>query len=167
MYTTNPQHPGRRQRGFTLVEVIIFIVVVGAGLAGILSVSSTVVKSSADPMVRKQAIAIAESLLEEISLKAFQDPGGGTSGVITCALGPGTPPANRALWDDVCEYNGYSSTGINDVLGTAIAALGNYNVASVTVADSTDLTGLTTKRITVTVTGGPETITITGYRANY
>lgn len=166
MCMTNPQHPGRRQQGFTLVEVIIFIVVVGAGLAGILSVSSTVVKSSADPMVRKQAIAIAESLLEEISLKAFQDPGGGTNGVSTCTLGAGS---NRALWDDVCDYNGYSSTGINDVLGTPIAALSNYNVTSVTVADSADLTGLVTRRITVTVTvtGGPETITMTGYRANY
>ena len=48
------------QRGFTLIEVIIFIVVVAAGLAGILSVSNTVVKSSADPVVRKQTIAIAE-----------------------------------------------------------------------------------------------------------
>lgn len=166
MYTTNPQHHGRRQQGFTLIEAIIFIVVVGAGLAGILSVSSTVVKSSADPMVRKQAMAIAESLLEEISLKAFQDPGGGTNGVTTCDLGGGT---NRALWDDVCDYNGYASTGINDVEGNSIAALSNYNVTSVTVADSADLTGLVTKRITVTVTvpGGPDTITMTGFRANY
>ena len=54
----------RYARGFTLIEVIIFIVVVGAGLAGILSVSTTVVKSSADPMVRKQAAALADSILE-------------------------------------------------------------------------------------------------------
>jgi MSHA pilin protein MshD len=63
-----------RQRGFTLIELIIFIVVVAAGLAGILSVMNTVVKSSADPMIRKQTIAIAESLLEEILLKDYCDP---------------------------------------------------------------------------------------------
>ena len=63
-----------RHRGFTLIELIIFIVVVSAGLAGILSVMNTVVKSSADPMVRKQSIAIAESLLEEILLKNYNDP---------------------------------------------------------------------------------------------
>ena len=62
------------QRGFTLIELIIFIVVVAAGLAGILSVMNTVVKSSADPMIRKQTIAIAESLLEEILLKEYCDP---------------------------------------------------------------------------------------------
>ena len=43
-----------RTRGFTLIEIIIFIVVVSAGLAGILSVMNTVVKSSADPVVRMQ-----------------------------------------------------------------------------------------------------------------
>ena len=64
----------RPQRGFTLIELIIFIVVVAAGLAGILSVMNTVVKSSADPMIRKQTIAIAESLLEEILLKEYCDP---------------------------------------------------------------------------------------------
>ena len=59
----------RSAQGFTLIEVIIFIVVVAAGLAGILLVSNTVVASSADPMVRKQAVAVAESMLEEILLK--------------------------------------------------------------------------------------------------
>ena len=58
-----------RQRGFTLIELIIFIVVVGVGVAGILSVYTTSIKNSADPLVRKQALAIAESLLEEILLK--------------------------------------------------------------------------------------------------
>ena len=101
-------------RGFTLIEVIIFIVVVGAGLAGILSVSTTSIKSSADPLVRKQALAIAESLLEEIVLKEFKDPNGGTNGTPTiCTAGVGS----RSLWTNVCEYNGYSSTGITDVQG--------------------------------------------------
>ena len=59
------------QRGFTLIELIIFIVIVGVAMAGILSVFNTSVKSSADPMVRKQTIAIAESLLEEILQKEY------------------------------------------------------------------------------------------------
>ena len=49
------------QRGFTMIELIVFIVVVSAGIAGILSVMNTTVKSSADPMLRKQAVAIAFS----------------------------------------------------------------------------------------------------------
>ena len=63
-----------------------------------------------------QAIAIAESLLEEILLKEYKDPNGGTNGVTTCTMMPlPSSPAlpSRAAWDDVCDSNGYTSTGIN------------------------------------------------------
>ena len=145
-----------RHQGFTLIEVIIFIVVVSAGLVGILAVSNAVVKSSADPMVRKQAVAIAESLLEEITLKDYANPAGGYAGTV------------RAQFDDVDDYACYATTGIQDVSGSAVAGLERYNVA-VAVAATTDLTGVAAKQITVTVTvtGSPEAIILTGYRSNY
>jgi len=162
MSMTNP-----RQRGFTLIELIIFIVVVSAGLAGILSVMNTVVKSSADPMVRKQTIAIAESMLEEILLKEYASPSGGTNGVSTCTLGP-LVGGVRAPWDNICDYNGYTTTtGVVDILGVAPAGLGSYNISAVTVASSTDLTGVTAKKITVSVTGPGVAISLSGYRSNY
>jgi MSHA pilin protein MshD len=145
------------QRGFTLIELIIFIVVVSAGLAGILSVMDTSVKSSADPMVRKQTVAIAESLLEEILLKDYANPSGGYSGT------------DRAQFDDVDDYAGYStSAGIVDALGTATPGLTQYNISpAVSVVASTDLTGVAAKKITVSVTGTGGTISLSGYRANY
>lgn len=145
------------QRGFTLIELIIFIVVVSAGLAGILLVMNTTVRSSADPMVRKQTIAIAESLLEEIVLKEYAKPAGGsTSGV-------------RKDFDCVDDYNGYTTTaGIVDIMGSAVAGLGSYNIAPpVSVAVTTDLTGVTAKRVTVSVTGPGGVISLAGYRSNY
>ena len=57
---------GSRLRGFTLVEVLIFIVIVGIAMAGILSIMNLTSVASTDPMRDKQALAIAESLLEEI-----------------------------------------------------------------------------------------------------
>lgn len=66
----------RRQAGFTLMELLLFIVVVAVGMAGILMVMDVSVKSSSDPMVRKQAVALADSLLEEVLLKAYADPDG-------------------------------------------------------------------------------------------
>jgi MSHA pilin protein MshD len=60
-----------RQAGVSLIELIMFMVIVSVGLAGILSVMNLTVRNSADPMVRKQAIAIAEALLEEIELQPF------------------------------------------------------------------------------------------------
>lgn len=154
-----------RQRGFTLIELVMFIVIVGIGVAGILSVFTTSVKSSADPMVRKQALSIAESLLEEILLKEFIDPNGSGNGVgATCSLGAGT---NRSLWDDVCDYNGYTSTGIKDVQGNSIASLSGYNVSAVAVTTVTQ-SAITYKRVAVTITDTQNnTISLAGYRGNY
>lgn len=146
-----------RQTGFTLIELIIFIVVVAAGLAGILSVMNTVVKSSADPVVRKQSIAIAEALLEEILLKDYANPVGGYTGAV------------RTQFDDVSDYAGYSTSGgIVDIAGTSVPGLTGYNVSpAVTVVATTDLTGVAAKKITVSVTGQGETITLVGYRTSY
>lgn len=153
----NKQHRKARSRGFTLIELIIFIVVVSAGLAGILLVMNTVVKSSADPMVRKQTIAIAESLLEEILLKDYANPTGGYTGTV------------RFQFDDVSDYAGYTSTGIVDMTGASVAGLGSYNIApAVTVVSTSDLTGVTAKKITVSVTDpAGNIISLSGYRSNY
>src|SRR5664279_683647 len=110
------------QRGFTLIELIIFIVVVSAGLAGILSVMNNVVKSSADPMVRKQAIAIAESLLEEILLKDYCDPDPSPTGMPTSPPTCGTHVVKsaRSDYDNVSDYAGYTTTGIVDASGLPV-----------------------------------------------
>lgn len=138
------------QRGFTLIEVIIFIVVVGAGLAGILAVSTNSVKASADPMVRKQAMALADSILEEILQKEYTDPDG-TSGETT-----------RDTMDDVDDYNGKTKALFADWP----ASLSAYTVAIVVEAPA-NISGIPHKRVTVTVTGGTHEIAMTGYRSNY
>lgn len=136
-------------RGFTLIEVIIFIVVVGAGLAGILAVSTNTVKGSADPMVRKQAMALVDSVLEEILQKEFSDPDG-VGGETT-----------RATMDDVVDYNGRTKTLFTDWP----ASLGSYDVAIAVTAMT--LGGRPAQRVVVTVTGGNNSIAMTGYRTQY
>lgn len=146
----------QRQQGFTLIELIIFIVVVGIGVAGILSVYTTTVRNSADPLVRKQAMAIAESLMEEITAKEFANPTGGYTG------------GSRALWDDVDDFNGYTSTGITDVLGTAVAGLTGYNVSPAVAVTTVTVGSASLKRIVVSVTDTQgQVISLTGYRGNY
>ena len=154
-----------RQRGFTLIELIIFIVIVGVGVAGVLSVFTTSVKNSADPMVRKQALSIAESLLEEILLKEFKDPNGGTNGVSTCTLATGS---NRSVWDDVCDYNTYTSGSITDMQGISVTALANYKVLPAVAVTTVTLGGKSLKRVEVSVTDTQNNvISIVGYRGDY
>lgn len=69
MFTIDRHHA--RQRGVNFIELIIFIVIVSIAVAGILLVMNNTTKRSADPQVRKQALEIAESLLEEIELAKF------------------------------------------------------------------------------------------------
>lgn len=144
----------RRQAGFTLIELIIFIVVVGVGMAGILMVMDVSVRSSADPMVRKQTVAIAESLMEEIMLMPFQDPDGL----------PNVVEAQRALFDDVDDYAGFTTPGgMTNITGAPIPGLAQYQVTNVAVVPLV-LSGVNAKQVTVTVTGPGGAITLTSYR---
>lgn len=143
-----------RQAGFTLVELIFFIVVVGLGIAGILSVMNVSVAGSADPMVRKQAMALADSVMEEIMLQPFADPDG---------VGG---EATRATFDDVGDYN-----GIDEVVSAAgpifqglPANLNGYRI-QVAVVPAV-FGGLAALRVTVVVTQGRDAITMTAFRAN-
>lgn len=153
---------GGKQRGISLIELIMFIVIVSVALAGILLVMNVTTKSSADPLIHKQALAIAESLLEEIELQDFISVSGVTNAVTQ---------ANRAAeYHIVGDYNAFATTGIFPVSGVAaIAGLENYNT-NVTVANAA-LGGIaagSAVQITVTVTDPQgNDIQISGYRTAY
>lgn len=71
MCTARPVSSRRAQRGVTLIELVLFIVIVGVAVAAILGVMSLTASNSADPQLRKQALAIAEGMLEEIEGARF------------------------------------------------------------------------------------------------
>jgi len=170
-----------------------FIAIVGMAIAGVLVVYDRAVRSSADPMVRKQAIAVAESLLNEVLLQPFswcdpqdaandaatppassaactggaansQDKGGG-------ALGPQPATESRGSatdpFDNVADYHGFSmGPGIVSHGGAAVAGLEAYS-ASVNVTRAGATFGLPADavlRVDVQVSGRGETITLSGYR---
>ncbi len=146
----------------TLVELIVAIVVISIAVAGVLAALNQATRHGADPMVWEQAVAVAQSYLEEITLAAYADPDGETG------CGPETGET-RATYDDVCDYNGLNdASGAVDRNGNAITGLEAYNV-QVSVADGT-LNGVTGRRIEVTVTHDalPDLqIRIAGWRMNY
>ena len=61
----------RRQAGITLIELIVFIVIVAVALAGVVGVMNLVTRQSADPLRHKQALMIAEGLIEEVRMAGF------------------------------------------------------------------------------------------------
>lgn len=171
-----PKQPVRRQAGVTLVEMVIFIVIVSLGIAGILLVMSVTTLRSADPMVQQQALLIAESYLEEILHKRFRD----ASPTLAATICPLPEVAGRAAYDNVCDYHGLNdNAGAVDQLGGAVTGLTAYNV-SVTVTgtagDGTALNNinnigaLRVLRVDVEVTNDNVAdfqVRLTGYRTNY
>ena len=155
------------QRGLSLVELIIFMVVVGIALAGVLLVMNQTILHSSDPLVRKQVLAIAEALLEEVELMPFTycDPDDANvttakaatvnpADPLQCAatvegLAPQAGETRYAAvapfiyFDNVGDYNGFdtataSPSGVRDIANNLIGLPG-YR-ATVTVAQSA-LTG--------------------------
>src|SRR5690242_7078744 len=182
----------RRARGVTLLELIVFIVVVSIAVVGVLTALNLSNSASTDPMIQKQALAITEALLEEVQLQPFTycDPddanaanalnaaactggAGGANDESKLPLGPETGETRLSTttpFDNVSDYNGFSmGPGITDISGSAITGLGNYS-ASVAVAQLAfgGLPAAESLLVTVTVTG-PSNITVKldGYRVRY
>lgn len=147
--------PTSGARGVGLVELIVFIAVVGVAVAGVLGVITITSRASAEPMAHKQALAIAEAVLEEVQLQPFTycDPDDANAATATsaavsatgCAATPetigvegletrsGNPVGSPPFFDNVSDYNLYNSTtatpsGITDFAGSAITGLSAYSV---------------------------------------
>lgn len=77
----------KRQAGVTLIELVVFILIVGIALLAIVGVMSLTTTNSADPLRRKQALMIAEGLLEEVALARFTycQPGANNADTATSA----------------------------------------------------------------------------------
>jgi len=145
----------RAERGVTLIELLVSIVIVAIAASAVLGVLSRSAGRSADAMIMAQAVSIAEAYLEEISLKAYADPDG-TDG-----------EGARTDFDDVDDYNGLTDVGARNQFGAAIAELSRYTV-SVTVGATAALTSVPSGdalRIDVRVTYAPNvTVALSGYR---
>ncbi|KXB30247.1 hypothetical protein AT959_12875 [Dechloromonas denitrificans] len=149
--------PTERQHGLTLVELIVFIVIVGVALTGVLAVFNETTRRSADPLIRKQAMATAESLMEELQAVHYLCPGGATCASATTA--------NRTALHALDDYHGFTMNGIVAIDGTAIAPLAGYT-ATVAVINEV-LNGRNGKRISITVSRGNESLTLDGWRGAY
>ena len=165
-----------RHSGVTLVELVMFIVLMGIAFGALMLTLSQLTRTSADPLIRKQALAIAESLLEEVELMPFtfcdpDDPNASNT-TVTATTGcsvyedsPFGPEAgevrNDAVtpFDNPSDYNGSTITGM---------VAGYSALVTVTQAGLGGIVANEALRINVTVTGpNNATLSLDGYRARY
>jgi len=148
------------QSGVTLIETIVFLVVVSIALAGLLKVFNSAVVSSTDPVVRVRALEIAQAQLDEILARKFDEntpvggvPACGSSGAPVCL---GVSPDGD--FDDVGDYSGFID---NSKPGHAVS------VSVVNAGTDLGLTSGNAKLVSVTVTYEGDQLVLSAYKVNF
>ncbi len=114
-------------RGFTLIEIVLTIVILGA-VTGILVPFFNAIVHSPDPAIRERAISLGQAMMDEIMAKRWDEntPMGGGPVITSETLAddgsacttPPTPCTGNRLNCFVCRNPGYipgtASTGFND-----------------------------------------------------
>lgn len=162
-------------KGFTLIEMLITIVIMGIALSALMSALSTSVIQSTSPSIESKAITLAQGYLDEILPLRFDDQSPAEGGSVALSDSPCTisnESQSRNQFDDVDDYHGVNdqppmllqgSFDFNQYLGFRVA---------VDVSCQGTQAGLSAnhlaKRITVTVTtpGGSDRI-VSVYRGNF
>lgn len=150
----------RKISGATLVELIIAMVIISTTVIAFLNTYRIITLNSTDPMITKQSVMIAESLMDEIMGKSIEKPIDGFTGPFN--------ESNRKNFDSLMDYNGFTMVGIKNLNGVAIPALSSYSVivninnvaiGTIPVSDS--------YQINIQVTNSLGIIKFKGYRFNY
>ncbi len=172
---TRAQIRDARQRGLTMIELIIFIVIVSVAVVGVLQVIALNTARSADPIRQKQALAIAEGLMNEIrsagmALCDITDPNYGAIPAVPCTVTDNVGPeaGNTARpFDNVNDYvtvYGTPRAYAADAAGNAFPA--GYT-ATVTISQSNPFNGVAagaTSLISIAVTYGGSSTVLASYR---
>lgn len=183
------------QRGFTLIELVVGIVIFAVAMVLVVSFLQPQVKQGIDPIWQVRAASLGQSLSNEIVAKAFDQNSNKVGGIERCneavpctlsgALGPDAGES-RAGFNDVDDYHGLNVSGDNilnslglttNVSGTNIYA--GFN-AQVSVYYDQNLDGINDdsagsgtvvenkKLIIVTITTpGGQAITMSSIKGNF
>lgn len=175
------------QKGFTLIETIVGMVVLAISFSVLTTLIHPVAQQSADQLHQVKAAELAQSVLNEIQNKAFDEKSDMAGGRVRCgenaricstAMGPDTVSGvaeTRTTFNDVDDYNGlvYSAGEIENSQGIIIDLYIGYSM-SITVRNDANYDGSfpndisTAKLITVTITTPTDfSMNFSTYRANF
>jgi len=175
----------RRARGASLVEVIVFIVIVSVAAGAVLGSLQWSTRASPDPMIRKQLLAIGESMLEEVLLQphTWCDPTDANLATAAaardCASLPealGPEPGEdrhdtRTPFNNVNDYHDFKMAGIRNVRNEPVRGLEDYTVVvQVDDAKLSDASGdgAEALRVRVTVYGPANSeLVLEGFRTRH
>lgn len=124
-----------RAAGFTLVETVITISIVGIALLAISQALSFGLAHSSDGISQARTVNLAQAYFEEISAKRYSEttPAGGipACSAATTACGPLGSDAgeSRTTYDDIDDFDGLLDTPPRDALGNLRSGYESYSVS--------------------------------------
>ncbi|ABC32791.1 conserved hypothetical protein [Hahella chejuensis KCTC 2396] len=159
-----------RQRGVTLVELVITIIVIGVALVAIVTAMSGSIGRSSDVLLRNRTIQLAQAYLDEILGKRYDEatPSGGAPPVTSCNIV--TEEGSRDEYDDVDDYDGVLNEAPRSQTDADFNNYPGYLVSVSVTCAGADI-GLSASnaklvRVTITPPSGPA-MTFSAYRANF
>lgn len=106
------------RQGFSLIETIVSIVIVGVLFAASLNLVGSSRMTDYTTAVRQRGYLLAEALMAEILQQQYQDSN--ETPVFGCDLGENIG-GTRINFDDIDDYDGWSEKPLRDRNGTKIA----------------------------------------------
>lgn len=122
-----------RQTGFTLMEVLFALTVLGIAIAAMAQAGSTGQKATYEALRELRAMSLAEAMMEEIISLPYDDPEG------TTTLGPDAGEVARTSYDNIDDFHGFTESrgSCRDMSGVRYPASYDDFGRSVSVATST------------------------------
>lgn len=147
--------------GFTLIELILFIVIVGVATTGLFAAINSSTVNNVNPLFQVRALELAQAQMDEIFGKRYDDKsplggfppcGSGEAGAVVCDSSD-----LKTDLSDVDDYDGFT---------TLPAGYGGYTM-NVAVTNVT-LSLRPAKLITIIVDSAASTpVTLSAYRGNF
>ncbi len=169
MRQTQHDNPRRKQAaGITLVETVLSLLILGGAFVAALNTIASARGAQAIVTQRQLGLALAEGLMAEVlSMPAYQED---------ASIGPELDEratSDRSLFDDVDDFDGWSSSPPVDFAGETIAGAEGYSRAVEVVyvelwnPTATTIIDEGVVRITVTVKWGDKTVAeLVAYRTD-
>jgi len=159
--------------GVTLIELVISMVIISISILGVTSLFLGTTTTSADPMIRAQALAIAQSYMDEVMMQPYF-PEINTSSTGSCSDGNPPEKSNRAKYNDINDYSGLNDAGAHDQQGCLIDRLEGYIVdvqintcPNAACTTSLNISGMKKIQVTVSHAALNVGIPLVTYRADY
>jgi type IV pilus assembly protein PilV len=86
--------PGGRQRGFSLIELLVAVLVMGIGVLGVTALQLVSLQNNRAALVRAEAVQLAYDMMDRIRANPEGNPAGAAYGGLGIGDGPPNPPGS-------------------------------------------------------------------------